>query len=236
MIGGPGLEEALRERGLEPVFEPSDDVAAVAQGYGPDMPWKRVVAGRDPGARRAAVGGQQHRHDDPDGDRAWARATGRWSRLVAEFTGREPQVAGKPMKPLFEETIARVGGRPPAGDRRPARHRHRGRRDDGLGQPAGADRGHRARGARPGGARTSDRRTSARDLGALAEAQPAPEVRDDDGHARRLDAPRSTDGRLVVEGRRVRRRLVAGRRRSPRGAISTTRDSLSTPMTRRPPE
>ena len=45
LIGGEGLDEALRERGLEPVTEPSDDVAAVVQGYGPDMPWKQVVQG-----------------------------------------------------------------------------------------------------------------------------------------------------------------------------------------------
>ena len=39
--------------------------------------------------------------------------------LVARFSGREPQVAGKPQPPLFEETIARVGGTHPlvVGDR-----------------------------------------------------------------------------------------------------------------------
>ena len=45
LIGGEGLDEALRERGLRPVTEPEDDVAAVAQGYGPEMPWKQVVQG-----------------------------------------------------------------------------------------------------------------------------------------------------------------------------------------------
>src|SRR3954470_17144148 len=43
LIGGPGLEEALRERGLEPVTEPADDVAAVAQGYGPDVSWRQMM-------------------------------------------------------------------------------------------------------------------------------------------------------------------------------------------------
>src|SRR3954449_362288 len=40
-------------------------------------------------------------------------------RMIAEFAEREPQVAGKPMKPLFEETITRVGGERPLliGDR-----------------------------------------------------------------------------------------------------------------------
>jgi glycerol 3-phosphatase-2 len=38
---------------------------------------------------------------------------------VARFTGRTPQVAGKPLAPLFEETVLRVGGRRPlvVGDR-----------------------------------------------------------------------------------------------------------------------
>jgi hypothetical protein len=40
-------------------------------------------------------------------------------RLVADFSGREPQVAGKPMSPLFDETLTRVGGEHPllVGDR-----------------------------------------------------------------------------------------------------------------------
>ena len=40
-------------------------------------------------------------------------------RLIADFAEREPQVAGKPMPPLFEETITRVGGERPLviGDR-----------------------------------------------------------------------------------------------------------------------
>ena len=40
-------------------------------------------------------------------------------RLIADFAGREPQVVGKPMPPLFEETITRVGGSRPlvVGDR-----------------------------------------------------------------------------------------------------------------------
>ena len=39
--------------------------------------------------------------------------------MVAEFAEREPQVAGKPERPLFEETLTRVGGERPLviGDR-----------------------------------------------------------------------------------------------------------------------
>ncbi len=118
VIGGPGLEEALRERGLEPVFEPSDEVAAVAHGYGPEMPWRRVVQGAI--LVRAGLPWVASNTDMsiPTAN-GIGPGNGTLVRLVAEFAEREPQVAGKPMKPLFEETITRVGGERPlmVGDR-----------------------------------------------------------------------------------------------------------------------
>ncbi len=118
LIGGPGLDEALRERGLVPVTDPGEGPAAVVQGYGPDMPWKQVMHG----AGLVAAG------------LPWVAANmdltiptatgvgpgnGALVRLIAQFAGREPQVAGKPMPPLFEETLTRVGGSRPLviGDR-----------------------------------------------------------------------------------------------------------------------
>jgi HAD superfamily hydrolase (TIGR01450 family) len=117
LIGGPGLEQALVERGLVPVTEP-DDVAAVVQGYGPEMPWKRVMQG-------AALVRDGLPWVATNTDMTVPTATGvgpgngTLVRLVAEFAEREPQVAGKPMAPLFEETMTRVGGRRPlmVGDR-----------------------------------------------------------------------------------------------------------------------
>jgi glycerol 3-phosphatase-2 len=118
LIGGPGLEVALRERGLEPVTEPGDDVAAVVQGYGPDMPWKRVVQGAV-----LVAAGLPWVASNTDMTLPTARGVGPGNgalvELVARFSGREPEVAGKPKRPLFEETITRVGGRHPLviGDR-----------------------------------------------------------------------------------------------------------------------
>ena len=118
LIGGHGLEEALRERGLEPVTEPSEDVAAVVQGYGPEMPWKRVVQGAI-----LVRSGLTWVASNTDMSIPTATGVGPGNgtlvRLVAEFAEREPQVAGKPMAPLFEETITRVGGQHPllVGDR-----------------------------------------------------------------------------------------------------------------------
>ncbi len=118
LVGGQGLEVALRERDLEPVTEPSEEVAAVAQGYGPEMPWKQVVQG-------AILVGSGLPWVASNTDLTMPTETGvgpgngTLVRLVAEYADREPEVAGKPMRPLFEETITRVGGTHPlvVGDR-----------------------------------------------------------------------------------------------------------------------
>ncbi len=118
LLGGQGLDEALRERGLEPVTEPSDDVAGVAQGYGPDMPWKQVVQGAI--LVRSGIPWVASNADltIPTADGV-GPGNGALVRLIADFAERKPQVAGKPMPPLFEETITRVGGSRPLviGDR-----------------------------------------------------------------------------------------------------------------------
>ncbi len=118
LLGGPGLDEALRERDLEPVTEPSDDVVAVAQGYGPEMPWKRVVQGAI--LVRAGLPWVASNTDMTIPTQTGVGpGNGTLVRLVAEYADREPQVAGKPMRPLFDETIMRVGGDHPLviGDR-----------------------------------------------------------------------------------------------------------------------
>lgn len=118
LLGGVGLEEALLERGLVPVTEPSDEVAAVVQGFGPDLLWKQVMQG-------AALvrSGLPWVASNTDMTIPTASGVGPGNgalvRLVSEFAEREPQVAGKPMAPLFEETLTRVGGARPLviGDR-----------------------------------------------------------------------------------------------------------------------
>ena len=118
LLGSDGLVQALRERDLEPVTEPSDEVAAVVQGYGPDMPWKRVVQGAI-----LVRSGLPWVASNTDMTIPTATGVGPGNgtlvRLIADYAEREPQVAGKPMPPLFEETLARVGGSHPlvVGDR-----------------------------------------------------------------------------------------------------------------------
>jgi glycerol 3-phosphatase-2 len=118
LLGAEGLELALRERDLEPVVEPSDDVAAVVQGYGPDLPWRQVIQGAI-----LVRSGLPWVASNTDMTIPTAHGVGPGNgalvRLVAEYAQREPQVAGKPMSPLFEETLTRVGGEHPLviGDR-----------------------------------------------------------------------------------------------------------------------
>jgi glycerol 3-phosphatase-2 len=118
VIGGPGLYDALREHGLAPVAELTADPVAVVQGYGPDMPWRQVIDGAllvKRGVPWVATN-TDLTVPTPHGP---GPGNGTLVNLVATFAGREPVVAGKPQPPLFEETLARVGGERPlvVGDR-----------------------------------------------------------------------------------------------------------------------
>ena len=118
LIGGEGLELALRERGLVPVSRVEDEPVAVVQGYGPDLPWKQVMAGAT-----LVHDGLPWVASNTDLTIPTASGTapgnGALVRLIADFAGREPEVAGKPERALFEETLDRVGGERPlvVGDR-----------------------------------------------------------------------------------------------------------------------
>lgn len=118
VIGGAGLEHALRERGLEPVTSREADPVGVVQGYGPDMPWRQAQLGAV--LVREGLPWVASNLDStvplPGG---LAPGNGALVDLVARFAGRAPLVAGKPERPLFDETLLRVGGERPlmVGDR-----------------------------------------------------------------------------------------------------------------------
>ncbi len=118
LVGGAGLEEALRERGLEPVTDPGVDVVAVVQGYGPEMPWKQVMAGAVL-VREGLPWVASNTDMSIPTATGIAPGAGTLVELVQRFAERDPQVAGKPERPLFEETLERVGGSRPlvVGDR-----------------------------------------------------------------------------------------------------------------------
>ena len=90
----------------------------MVQGYGPDMPWKQVMQGAI-----LVASGLPWVASNTDMTIPTATGVGPGNgtlvRLIAEYAERQPQVAGKPMSPLFAETITRVGGDRPlmVGDR-----------------------------------------------------------------------------------------------------------------------
>jgi glycerol 3-phosphatase-2 len=120
VIGGAGLHDALHERGLVGVtdLDSGPEPVAVVQGYSPDVPWRQVIAGSLL-VREGLPWVASNTDLTVPTERGPGPGNGTLVRLVAEYAGREPRVAGKPQPPLFEETLARVGGSRPlvVGDR-----------------------------------------------------------------------------------------------------------------------
>lgn len=197
LIGGEGLELALRERDLVPVTRVEDEPVAVVQGYGPDLPWKQVMAGATLVHDGLPWVASNTDMTIPTASGV-APGNGALVRLIADFADREPEVAGKPERALFEETLDRVGGRRPlvVGDRLDT--------DIEGGVAVGWDTLLVLTGvtgleelvaARPGSRPTY----VAPDLATLAEPQPAPERRGDEVVVGGWTA-RVVDGALRVEG------------------------------------
>lgn len=117
LLGGAGLEAALGAEGLVVTNEPGE-AAAIVSGYGPDVLWKDVM--------RAATlirDGLPYVASNTDmtipTDYGLAPGHGVLVRTLSDFAGVEPIVAGKPARPLMDETVRRVGGERPlmVGDR-----------------------------------------------------------------------------------------------------------------------
>lgn len=117
-LGADGLLQALADVGMTAVTDPADDAAALVTGYGPDVPWRDIM--------RAAVlvrdglpwvaANTDMTIPTPYG---LAPGHGVLVRMLADFAEVTPEVAGKPDRPLFDETFRRVGGDRPlmVGDR-----------------------------------------------------------------------------------------------------------------------
>lgn len=116
-LGADGLSEALTAAGLVPVGA-DDDAVAICTGYGPDVRWSSIM--------RAAVRIRDGlpwvaSNTDATIPSAFGVAPGHGVQveMLRRFAGVDPVVAGKPERPLFDETVRRVGGRRPlmVGDR-----------------------------------------------------------------------------------------------------------------------
>jgi HAD superfamily hydrolase (TIGR01450 family) len=117
VLGAGGLTDAVVAAGLEPV-DVRDDAEAVVTGYGPDVPWRDIM--------RAAVRIRDGLwwvacNTDLTIPTAFGQAPGHGVQveMLQRFSGVDPVVAGKPARPLLDETVRRCGGERPlmVGDR-----------------------------------------------------------------------------------------------------------------------
>ncbi|MGI8524437.1 MAG: HAD-IIA family hydrolase [Nocardioides sp.] len=117
VLGADGLRSALTDVGLAPVGV-EDDAVALVTGYGPDVSWREVM--------RVAVrirDGLPWVASNTDltfpASYGVAPGHGVLVRTLSQFAGVDPTVAGKPARPLLDETVRRVGGARPlmVGDR-----------------------------------------------------------------------------------------------------------------------
>jgi len=118
VVGGEGLVNALRERGLVPVHSAKDEPVAVVQGFAPDVSWRLLAEGAYAVATGVPWIASNVDMTIPTG-RGIAPGNGTLVSAVGAATGREPVVAGKPELPLHAEALSRSGASRPlvVGDR-----------------------------------------------------------------------------------------------------------------------
>ncbi len=119
VIGGSGIDEALTEAGYLPVRARDPQVAAVMQGFSPDVSWRDLAM-----ASYAVADGLPWIATNLDRTiptpLGIAPGNGTLVGVVTAATGRVPDaVAGKPEPPLLRAAVERAGARRPLmiGDR-----------------------------------------------------------------------------------------------------------------------
>jgi len=108
VLGATGLREALRAVGLDPVDVDDDRARALVTGYGPDVLWSQVML-----AAVLVRDGLWWVASNTDAtiptDYGVAPGHGVLVDTLRRFAGVDPVVAGKPARPLLQETIERMG-------------------------------------------------------------------------------------------------------------------------------
>lgn len=118
VVGGAGLEAALREQGLEPVSSVEDQPVAVVQGFAPEVGWRLLAEGTY--AVRSGLPWVASNLDiTVPTARGLAPGNGTLVGVIAQATGRTPVAAGKPETPLHREALRRTRAERPLviGDR-----------------------------------------------------------------------------------------------------------------------
>ena len=139
VLGALALRLAVRERGLIPVSNAAEHPQAVVQGYSPGIGYGSLAEGGLAVRAGALFVGTNADSTIPSA-RGTAPGNGSLLQVIEHATGVQPQIAGKPEPPLHRESVIRTGAKRAAGDRRPPRHRHRGRLQRRRRQPAGPHR------------------------------------------------------------------------------------------------
>jgi glycerol 3-phosphatase-2 len=118
VLGADGLVEALREAGLRPVPVGDPQAVAVVSGYAPEIRW-RVIMQAATLIRNGLPWVATNTDLTLPTDNGLAPGHGLLVRLISDFADVIPEVAGKPQRPLLDETRLRVEGRRPlmVGDR-----------------------------------------------------------------------------------------------------------------------
>lgn len=122
-LGGEGLLSALAAESLHVVpmdtrLAGPDEIDVVVSGYGPDVRWRDIMQAATMVSRGVPYVASNTDATIPT-DRGPQPGHGVLVRTIAGFAGVDPVVAGKPARPLLDETVRRVGGRSPlmVGDR-----------------------------------------------------------------------------------------------------------------------
>lgn len=105
-VGGPGVADALRARGFEPVMSASEDPAAVLQGYGPQVGW-RELAEACLAIEAGALWVATNLDRTIPSPRGRVLGNGALVAAVQHATGATPVSAGKPLPPLMVESVER---------------------------------------------------------------------------------------------------------------------------------
>ena len=110
VVGGAGLVAAIAAVGLRPVTEASAHPAAVVQGWAPDVDWRALAE-----AAVALNTGAQWLATNLDrtlpSPRGPLPGNGSLVATLRTATGREPEAAGKPCRPLFDAAVERAAAR-----------------------------------------------------------------------------------------------------------------------------
>lgn len=118
VVGAEGLRQAVTAEGLRPVDTMADEPVAVIQGFSPQLTWSMLVE-----ACVAVRSGMPWVATNLDSTlptpRGLAPGNGAFVDVVARTTGAQPQVAGKPARPLLDTAVTRSRSQRPlfVGDR-----------------------------------------------------------------------------------------------------------------------